>query len=104
MRYGFTDRDWNAAKNEMRAILIARATVRGMIPYGELVQQLRTIRLQPDSLALAAMLGEISIAEADAGRGMLTGFAPILWTVDLRRQRTIAQVGLGLVRGLVAVM
>jgi hypothetical protein len=70
--YGFTDRDWNAAKNEMRAILVARAKVRGMIPYGELVQQIRTIHLQPDSLALSAMLGHISIAEADAGRGMLT--------------------------------
>lgn len=72
MKYGFSDRDWDAAKVEMTKILAARAKVRGMIPYSDLVRAVKTISLAPDSSALAAMLGEISEAEDAAGRGMLT--------------------------------
>lgn len=71
-KYGFDIDDWNAAKEEMRQALIERARLRGMIPYSELVDQVTTIRLQPNSFALAAMLGEISAEEDAAGRGMLT--------------------------------
>ena len=71
-RYGFGIDDWNAAKEEMRQALIRRAKVRGMIPYSELVNQATTISLEPNSYALAAMLGEISAEEDSAGRGMLT--------------------------------
>ncbi|MBC8492749.1 MAG: hypothetical protein H8D43_03105 [Chloroflexi bacterium] len=71
-KYGYSIADWNEAKEEMRQILIERARVRGMIPYSELVSQIRTIRMKPESYALAAMLGEISSAEYAAGRGMLT--------------------------------
>lgn len=72
VKYGFTDADWGAAKTEMTSILAARAKLRGMIPYSDLVAQVKTIKLEPDSFALAAMLGEISEAEDAAGRGMLT--------------------------------
>jgi hypothetical protein len=72
MRYGFADADWTVAKTEMTAILVERAKLRGAIPYSDLVRQVRTIHLEPDSPALAAMLGEISEAEDAAGRGMLT--------------------------------
>lgn len=71
-KYGFPISDWNKAKNEMRGILIERAKVRGMIPYSELVGKLKTISLEPESYALAAMLGEISSEEDASGRGMLT--------------------------------
>ncbi len=71
-KYGFDIEDWNAAKEEMREALAERAKVRGMIPYSELVNQVTTISLEPNSYALAAMLGEISAEEDDAGRGMLT--------------------------------
>jgi sigma54-dependent transcription regulator len=69
------DHNWRGAKKEMIAILTARAKLRGMIPYGELVRQVKRIRLEPDSHALhalAAMLGEISEEEDAADRGMLT--------------------------------
>ena len=56
----------------MRDILVGRAKVRGMIPYSELVGKVRTIRLEPESYALAAMLGEIATEEDAAGRGMLS--------------------------------
>lgn len=72
MRYGFTDGDWSAAKAEMKGILSRRARVRGMIPYSDLVSQVKAIQLAPDSRALAAMLGEISEEEDAEDRGMLT--------------------------------
>jgi molybdopterin synthase catalytic subunit len=43
-----------------------------MMPYSELVTKIQTIHLEPDSYALAAMLGEISSEEDAAGHGMLT--------------------------------
>lgn len=71
-KYGFSENDWNQARNEIKQILIARARLRGMIPYSELVAQVQMIRLEPESYALAAMLGEISAEEDAAGRGMLS--------------------------------
>jgi hypothetical protein len=72
MKFGFADNDWDAAKVEMATILAARAKLRGMIPYSDLVHQMKTIRLAPDSTALATMLGEVSEAEDAAGRGLIT--------------------------------
>ena len=71
-RYGYEIAEWNAAKDEMRQALIERARLRGMIPYSDLVDQVTTITLEPNSPALAAMLGEISTEEDAAGRGMLS--------------------------------
>ena len=59
-RYGFSEEAWAAAKEEMRQAMIQRAKVRGMIPYSELVETVTEIELEPNSYALAAMLGEIS--------------------------------------------
>jgi hypothetical protein len=71
-KYGYPLSDWNKAKKEMRQTLIERAKVRGMIPYSELTEIIKTIDLEPWSAALAAMLGEISAEEDSAGRGMLS--------------------------------
>ncbi len=71
-KYGYPLSAWNNAKEEMRQILIERAKVRGMIPYGELTEMVETITLEPWSVSLASMLGEISTEEDAAGRGMLT--------------------------------
>lgn len=71
-KYGYPEDIWNKAKEEMRVILIDRAKNRGMIPYSELVRQIKTIHLEPDSYALGNMLGEISTEEDNAGRGMLS--------------------------------
>ncbi|MBA7601190.1 hypothetical protein ES703_08257 [subsurface metagenome] len=71
-KYGFSLADWDKAKEKMKQILIERAKVRGMIPYSELVENVKSITMEPDSHALAAMLGEISSEEDNAGRGMLT--------------------------------
>lgn len=71
-KYGFKQHEWDAAKAEMREALVERAKVRGMIPYSELVEKITTIELEPNSYALAAMLGEVSTEEAASDRGMLS--------------------------------
>lgn len=71
-KYGYPLGKWNEAKEDMKQILIERARVRGMIPYSELVKKVKAIRLEPESYALAAMLGEISGEEDAAGHGMLS--------------------------------
>jgi hypothetical protein len=70
--YGYSLDDWNRAKQEAKEILIARAKVRGMIPYSDLAAQISAINIKPESYAFAAMLGEISEEEDRAGHGMLT--------------------------------
>lgn len=71
-KYGYPLDTWEAAKAEMREALVERAKVRGMIPYSDLVGKIKTIDLEPNSFALAAMLGEVSTEENAAGRGMLS--------------------------------
>jgi hypothetical protein len=68
--------DWNSAKVEAREAMIARAKVRGTIPYIDLIQRINTIRFDIEDIddrnALATMLGEISTEEDENGRGMLS--------------------------------
>jgi len=71
-KYGYKVEDWEAAKEEMRQILVERARLRGTIPYSDLVSRIETISMEPDSFALAQMPGEISEEEDAAGRGMLS--------------------------------
>lgn len=56
----------------MRLLLVAQARAGTTITYSNLVAQLTTLSLPPDSHALAAMLGEISEEEDAQGRGMLS--------------------------------
>jgi hypothetical protein len=70
-RYGYASEAWDTVREEMQRLLIARARACRTIAYSELVEQVKTIRLEPDSHALAAILGEISEGEDAVGRGML---------------------------------
>lgn len=70
--YGFSQADWAAAKQEARSLLIARAKLRGMIPYSDLVKEIRAISLDPHDQRLFHLLGEISSEEDADGRGMLS--------------------------------
>ena len=70
--YGFSQAEWDAAKEEARALLIARAKVRGMIPYSDLAKKIKTVRLDAHDQRLFHLLGEISSEEDAAGRGMLS--------------------------------
>lgn len=72
MPFGFSDKQWRAAKNEAKQILIERAKVRGMIPYSELVQRIKSISLEAHDQRLFHLIGEIFSEEDAAGRGMLS--------------------------------
>jgi len=71
-KYGYSPRDWENAKREMRNILIEIAKKQDTISYSELVKRVQIISLEASSYPLADMLGEISTAEDAAGRGMLS--------------------------------
>ena len=71
-RYGFPIRKWDEAREEMKRILRRLAREGRTIAYSELVMQIKAFTLEPDSHALAAMLGEVSEEEDTHGRGMLT--------------------------------
>lgn len=67
---------WNVAKDEARNSMIARARIRGTIPYSDLIQKINAIQFEIEDIddrnALATMLGEISTEEDENGRGMLS--------------------------------
>ena len=71
-KFGHSAVAWNDAKEEMRQVLIATAKKRLTISYSQLVNEVQTIHLEPDSQILAILLGEISSEEDAAGHGMLT--------------------------------
>jgi molybdopterin synthase catalytic subunit len=70
--FGIPTDIWNAAKREARDLMVARARVRGMIPYSDLVNRISAIRLEAHDTRLFHLLGEISSEEDAAGRGMLS--------------------------------
>ena len=72
LKRGISQADWDASKEEARAIMIDRTKVRGMITYTDLVKQIKRVRLEPHDPRLFHLLGEISTEEDAAGRGMLS--------------------------------
>lgn len=70
--FGFPATTWSNAKAEARAALVARARLRGMMPYSELVREIKAIPFEPHDVRLFHLLGQLSTEEAEAGRGMIT--------------------------------
>ena len=70
--HGYPQEVWEAARAEARQAMIAVAARRRVIAYSDLVAEIRSLDLEPQDDRLAHMLGEISTAEHEAGRGMLT--------------------------------
>jgi len=70
--FGISVQDWNAAKEEAKAAMIERAKLRGSIPYSDLVAKINAVRFQAHDTRLFHMLGEISVEQEKAGRGMLS--------------------------------
>jgi hypothetical protein len=61
MRFGFTDKEWDAGKAEITTILQEVAgTQRGMISYSDLCHRVHSIAITHDDPALWNILGEIS--------------------------------------------
>lgn len=70
--FGISSQDWMAAKEEAKRAMIERAKVRGAIPYSDLVEQIHAVRFRAHDSRLFHLLGEISVEENEAGRGMLS--------------------------------
>jgi hypothetical protein len=71
-RYGYTLEQWEAAREEIRQILIRTAGSRSVITYTDLCLQVKAIHIEPHDRALPYFLGEVCTDEHDAGRPLLT--------------------------------
>lgn len=71
-KFGHSIDAWNKAKQEAIEAMVRRARVRGMIPYSDLVAEIQAIRFNAHDSTFHHMLGEISVEEDAAGRGMLS--------------------------------
>ena len=60
------------ARAEMRDLLVGVARRRALIPYSALAAQIKTIRFAADDPPFHRMLDEVSTAEDEEGRGLLT--------------------------------
>ena len=67
---------WESVKQEMRSAIIQRAKQCNRITYSELLENITVLQLDMERVdhrnIMAEMLGEISLAEDNAGRGMLS--------------------------------
>jgi molybdopterin synthase catalytic subunit len=70
--FGISSQDWGAAKEQARLAMIERAKMRGMIPYSDLASKIATVKFVAHDTRLFHLLGEISVDENDAGRGLLS--------------------------------
>src|SRR5712691_5991374 len=70
--FGYTDAQWDAAKEEIRTSLTSRARDERTMSYTELTGKVHAIHFSPDDNALHYMLGQVSEEEDEAGRGMLS--------------------------------
>lgn len=73
MPHGFDDAAWDAAKAEAKEILAERASLRGMMAYSDLAQQVTALNFDAgDPRFNRWFLRDISVEEYQAGRGMMT--------------------------------
>lgn len=72
MPYGFADDAWERAKQQAREVLGDVARREATIPHSDLVTRIEAVAIEPDSYAMRAFLNEISTAEYDQDRGLLT--------------------------------
>lgn len=71
-RFGFPTPIWDTAKKEAKQAMVARAKLRGMMPYSELIGHIKAIHFEAHDIRLFHLLGEISSEEDATGHGMLT--------------------------------
>ena len=71
-KYGYDPDLWAAAKAEGVSILAGVAARRGRIAYSEMAPLIASISFEHDDPRFWHLLGEISVEEMAAGRGMLS--------------------------------
>lgn len=70
--YNIPDDRWATAVDEIYDLLVAVARGQGRTTYGDLVHDVRSIHLEPDSRAFHAMLGDVSRRSFDDGGPLLS--------------------------------
>ena len=70
--YGYGSDVWEQAKREAIQAIVAQARRGSPISYSELTKHIRSIDFDPHDYAFHHLLGEISVEEDAAGRGMLS--------------------------------
>jgi hypothetical protein len=70
--WGHPQSQWDRAKAQAKKKMIEIARRRSAIAYSELVTAIEAISFQPDEKPFHNLLGQISIEEEQAGRGMLS--------------------------------
>ena len=68
--WGFTPKEWSAARTEMERVLVEVAVARSTVTYGEIARRVFGGRVSARSGALMDMLGEVD-TRADADRGVM---------------------------------
>ena len=71
--YGYDQDQWERAKDEARSFLIELAASRLVATYTLVTKQIETIKFTAQDYKYHSMLGQISISEHEAGKGMLSG-------------------------------
>lgn len=71
-RFGYTGDEWNAAKEEIRVILIVTAKAQDTIAYSDLGKKVNTMEIRERGLVISSILDEVSSDEDAGGRGLLT--------------------------------
>jgi len=71
-KFGFTPNAWEAAKNEVRVILIDCAKSRSFITYSQLAPQITAVEVDYHDPRLNALLGEVATEEEQHGRCLLS--------------------------------
>ena len=70
--YGYPHAAWEAAKKEAICAILERAQKGQPITYGDLTKRIGSIGFEPQDFAFHNLLGDISVEEDAAGRGMLS--------------------------------
>jgi hypothetical protein len=70
--FGYPIKTWQAAKAEIKAVLIEHARSQETIVYSELAPKIKALDLQAHDKRLDELLGQISTEEYAHGRGMLS--------------------------------
>lgn len=71
-KFGHTKKQWQSFKAEAREILVEVASGRAMITYGELASRMTTIAVEPHDMVMWHIIGDVSVDEEKAGRGLLS--------------------------------
>jgi hypothetical protein len=75
LTYGFSEGEWQGARDRVRRRLQQLARQERTIPYSDLVSELAAaghIHIEPTHPAVAGILGQVSVLEHEEGRPMVT--------------------------------